>query len=58
MTPTKKYLEKLDDDQDKQYRHFVLKSNQEKHKEWNKSQVYVENKNEITDNISNRTLEV
>ena len=36
----------------------MLKSNQEKHKEWNESQVYVENKDEATDNISNRTLEV
>ena len=50
-------LKKLDDDQDKQYKHFVLKSNQEKYKEWNKSQVYVENKDETTDNINNQTPE-
>ena len=36
----------------------MLKSNQEKYKKWNKSQVYVENKDETMDNISNRTPEV
>lgn len=36
----------------------MLKSNQEKHKEWNERQVYVENKDESTDNISNLTPEV
>ena len=44
-------------DQDK-YKHFVLKSNQEKHKELKESQVYVENKDEAMDNISNRTPKV
>ena len=36
----------------------MLKSNKEKYKEWNESQVYVENKDEATNNISNRTPEV
>ena len=36
----------------------MLKSNQEKHKEWNESQVYVENKDEAMVNINNRTPEV
>ena len=36
----------------------MLKSNQEKHKKWNESQVYVENKDEAMVNINNRTPEV
>ena len=36
----------------------MLKSNQEKQKEWNESQVYVENKDEATNNISNQTPEI
>lgn len=35
------------------YRHFVLKSNQERHKEWNENQVYVENKDEAMDKQPN-----
>ena len=31
----------------------MLKSNQEKHKEWNESQVYVENKDEAMDKEEN-----